>query len=128
AIVARRLSDEQRPYEMVLMLDTAAEEAGRDAIVQAVRSKIEAAGALTHASRWGVRKMAYGIEKKNEADYRWLRFDAPRELLADLDHSLKIADGVLRFRVFKVDPDSAVITSPPPVGAPIPAREDDDED
>lgn len=109
------------------MLDAAAEEASRDSIVEEVRSKIEAAGALTHESRWGVRKMAYEIQKKTEADYRWLRFDAPRELLSDLDHNLKIADGVLRFRIFKVDPDSPVITSPPPVGAPIPAREDDDE-
>lgn len=110
------------------MLDTAAEEASRDAIVQDVRSKIEASGALTHESRWGVRKMAYEIQKKTEADYRWLRFDAPRELLAELDHSLKITDGVLRFRIFKVDPNSPVITSPPPVGAPVPAREGGDEE
>lgn len=110
------------------MLDTAAEEASRDEIVQDVRSKIEAAGTLAHENRWGVRKMAYEIQKKNEADYHWLRFDAPRELLTDLDHNLKITDGVLRFRIFKVDPDGPVVTSPPPVGAPTPARESDDED
>ena len=110
------------------MLDPTAEEAARDSLTQEVRAKIEATGTLGHESRWGVRKMAYEIQKKTEADYRWFRFDAPRELLADLDHSLKIADGVLRFRIFKVDPDSPVITSPPPVGAPVPAREGDDED
>lgn len=110
------------------MLDPTAEEAERDSLTLEVRAKIEAAGTLGHESRWGVRKMAYEIQKKTEADYRWFRFDAPRELLTDLDHSLKIADGVLRFRIFKVDPDSPVITSPPPVGAPVPARESDDED
>lgn len=109
------------------MLDTAAEEAARDAIVQDMRSKIEAAGTLTHDNRWGVRKLAYEIKKKTEADYRWLRFEAPRELLGELDHSLKITDGVLRFRIFKVDPKSPVITSPPPVGAPVPARETEEE-
>ena len=42
--------------------------------------------------------MAYEIDQRNEADYRWFRFEAPTELLDELDHNLKIADGVLRFR------------------------------
>ena len=43
--------------------------------------------------------MAFEINKRNEADYRWFRFQAPAELLDSLDHNLKIADGVLRFRI-----------------------------
>ncbi len=66
--------------------------------------------------------MAYEINRRNEADYRWFRFEAPTELLEQLDHNLKIADGVLRFRIFKVDPSSPVIV-PPAVGAPGPPRE-----
>ncbi len=110
------------------MLDPQVEEAEREQLALDVRSKIEATGVLGHESNWGVRKMAYEINKRNEADYRWFRFEAPRELLGDLDHSLKIADGILRFRVFKVDPDTPVISAPPPVGTPPPAREGDDED
>ena len=41
--------------------------------------------------------MAYEINRKKESDYRWFRFDAPRELLTQLDHTLKITDGVVRF-------------------------------
>ena len=66
--------------------------------------------------------MAYEIDRRNEADYRWFRFEAPTELLESLDHSLKIADGVLRFRIFKVDPDAPVMV-PPAVAAPVPGRE-----
>ena len=62
-------------------------------------------GTLKHENAWGLRKMAYEIRQRTEADYRWYRFEAPRELLGQLDHNLKIADGVLRFRIFKVDPD-----------------------
>ena len=44
-------------------------------------------------------------------------------LLGSLDHNLKIADGVLRFRIFKVDPDAPSI-APPAAGAPAaPPRE-----
>jgi small subunit ribosomal protein S6 len=100
------------------MLDPGPDEAGRDVLAQDVRARIEAKGTLKHENKWGLRKMAYEIDKRNEADYRWFRFEASNELLDDLGHSLRIADGVLRFRVFKVDPDSPVMV-PPAVAAPV---------
>jgi small subunit ribosomal protein S6 len=99
------------------MLDPGPDEAGRDALAQDVRARIEAAGTLKHENNWGLRKMAYEIEQRNEADYRWFRFEGPAELLDGLSHNLKIADGVLRFRIFKVDPDSPAMV-PPAVAAP----------
>jgi ribosomal protein S6 len=56
--------------------------------------------------------MAYEIRQRNEADYRYYRFQGEPDLLERLDHSLKITDGVLRFRIFKVDPDAP--SNPPP--------------
>jgi small subunit ribosomal protein S6 len=101
------------------MLDPGPDEAGRDALAQEVRGRIEGKGTLKHENKWGLRKMAYEIGGQNEADYRWLRFEAPAELLDELNHNLKIADGVLRFRIFKVDPDAPVMI-PPAVAAPAP--------
>jgi small subunit ribosomal protein S6 len=101
------------------MLDPGPDEAGRDVLAQDVRGRIEAGGTLKHENKWGLRKMAYEIEQRNEADYRWFRFEAPSELLDDLNHNLKIADGVLRFRIFKVDADAPVMV-PPAVAAPAP--------
>jgi small subunit ribosomal protein S6 len=77
-----------------------------------VRQQIEGAGTLDRADNWGMRKLAYEIRQRNEADYRYYRFQSESPLLERLDHSLKIADGVLRFRIFKVDPDTP--TNPPP--------------
>jgi len=106
------------------MLDPGPDEAGRDALAQDVRSRIEGKGTLKHENKWGLRKMAYEIGGRNEADYRWLRFEAPTELLDELNHSLKIADGVLRFRIFKVDADAPVMV-PPAVAAPTPGASRD---
>ena len=106
------------------MLDPGPDEAGRDALAQDVRSRIEGKGTLKHENKWGLRKMAYEIGGRNEADYRWLRFEAPTELLNELNHSLKIADGVLRFRIFKVDADAPVMV-PPAVAAPAPGASRD---
>jgi small subunit ribosomal protein S6 len=113
-----------REYELVLMLDPGRDAPARDALAGDARKLIEGAGVLKHENDWGLRKMAYEIGRRNEADYRWFRFEAPTELLERLDHSLKIADGVLRFRIFKVDPEAPVMV-PPAVAAPAPGRERD---
>lgn len=106
------------------MLDPGQDEPAREALAQDARGRIEAKGTLKHENKWGLRKMAYEIELRNEADYRWFRFEAPSELLDDLNHNLKIADGVLRFRIFKVDADAPVMV-PPTVAAPAPGASRD---
>ena len=102
------------------MLDPQLDAPARDALAETARGQIEASGALKQENTWGLRKMAYEINKRTEADYRWYRFEAPTELLDTLDHNLKIADGVLRFRVFKVDPSAPVIVPPATAAAPGP--------
>ena len=101
-----------RHYELVLMLDPVADDGDRDTLADDVRKRIEQDGTLERADSWGMRKMAYEIHQRTEADYRYYRFEAENELLNHLNHNLKIADGALRFRIFKVDPDTP--TNPPP--------------
>ncbi len=101
------------------MLDPGQDAPARDAVANEAKGKIEADGTLKHENAWGLRKLAYEIGKSNEADYRWFRFEAQPPLLEQLDHSLKIADGVLRFRIFKVDADTPIVV-PPATSAPGP--------
>jgi small subunit ribosomal protein S6 len=109
-----------REYELVLMLDPQLDASARDALAQDARGQIEAKGNLKHENSWGLRKMAYEIDHRTEADYRWMRFEAPSDLLDSIDHNLKIADGVLRFRIFKVDPAAPVIVPPAVTATPGP--------
>ena len=109
------------------MLDPQVEEAEREKLVSETKSAIEAKGSLKHEDNWGIREMAYEIDRKSEADYRWFRFDAERDLLGTLDHSLKIADGVMRFRIFKVDPEAPVLPAPPATAVVMAPTGDDDE-
>jgi small subunit ribosomal protein S6 len=101
------------------MLDPQLDAPARDALAQQARGQIEGAGSLKGENNWGLRKMAYEINRRTEADYRWFRFEAPTDLLGTLDHELKIADGVLRFRIFKVEANTPTIV-PPAVAAPGP--------
>lgn len=109
-------------YELILMLDPEVEEEARNGLADSAQQRIESKGELRHSDAWGIRKMTYEIEKRTEADYRLYRFTGDNELLGELDHNLKIADGILRFRIFKVDPRSPNL-SQPEIWSP-PRRED----
>jgi len=121
------------------MLDPGGDEVARDALEREAKDQIEAKGTLKHENKWGLRKMAYEIAQRNEADYRWYRFEGPTELLDGLNHNLRIADGVMRFRIFKVDADTPVLVPPAtasagpgasrerPADAPRPAAEESEQ-
>ena len=102
-------------YELVLMLDPEVRDDRRDEIAVEARRRIEDAGELKQERSWGLRKMAYEINQRTEADYRFFRFEKRGSVLDELNHNLKITDGVLRFRIFKVDPRAPVIDPPPPI-------------
>jgi small subunit ribosomal protein S6 len=108
-------ADQRNEYELVLMLDPESPDERRDQIASDARQRIDGKGELRAERAWGMRKLAYEIRQRTEADYRFFRFETDSPLLDELNHNLKITDGVLRFRIFKVDPRSPVIEPPPPV-------------
>jgi small subunit ribosomal protein S6 len=92
-------------YDLVLLVDTQLEEPARAKIVADARASIEAQGELVRHDPWGERALAYPIARKTSAEYHLLQFHAgtPR-LLETLEHSLRIIDGILRFRIIKLKP------------------------
>ena len=127
-------------YDLVLLLDTQAEENARTKIVADARATIEGEGELLRHDEWGERPLTYPIERKASAEYHLLQFHAGQpELLSGLDRTLRITDGVLRFRIIKLAPgvpDAPDMRSPAavarrvepesqPESAPAPALADE---
>jgi small subunit ribosomal protein S6 len=101
----------------VLLLDLQADEATRAKIVADARASIEAHGELLRHDGWGERALTYPIDKQANADYHLLQFHASSpELLDGLNRTLRITDGVLRFRIIKLKP--GVPDAPEMVAAP----------
>jgi len=94
------------------MLDPTVDDGSRNEFAATTKSRIEGSGTLIAADNWGIRKMAYEIQKHGESDYRYFRFRSAPPLLDELEHNLKITDSVIRFRIFKVDPRTPT-TAPP---------------
>ncbi|MGI8633273.1 MAG: 30S ribosomal protein S6 [Solirubrobacterales bacterium] len=114
-----------RTYELILMLDPEQAEEDRNELAGKAAGILQG-GEIVHETTWGLRKMAFEIDHRREADYRFWRFSAGNDVLEQLDHQLKITDGVLRFRVFEVDPRTPVIvpektSTGPPAAEPAPS-------
>ena len=97
-------------YDLVLLLDPQTDEDRRSKILADVEDAIDRLGTVIGRHDWGVRQAAYEVRKHPEADYHLIQFQATRELLEQLDHNLKITDGVVRFRIIKLRQG----TPPPP--------------
>ena len=108
-------------YDLMLMLSTSAEDDRRAKILADVEAAIaRAGGSLERNDDWGRRPMAYEIRHQPDAEYHLLQFKAPPTLIEDLSHTLRITDGVVRFRVIKVRPGTPPApSSPPPVVAAV---------
>ena len=104
-------------YDLMLLLDPAAEDGVREKIVADARAAIEAEGSLVGDQDWGMRALAYPIDHRNQAEYHLLEFTGPPSLIASLQHTLRITDGVIRHRVIKLPAG----TAPVPAGTPAPA-------
>jgi small subunit ribosomal protein S6 len=92
-------------YDLVMLLDPQSEEETRAKIVADARAAIEARGEFLRHDDWGDRAMTYPIDRRTDAEYHLLQFHAGTpELLGALDRSLRITDGILRFRIVKLKP------------------------
>jgi small subunit ribosomal protein S6 len=114
-------------YDLVLLLDPAADDATRAKLVADTRASIEAQGELLRHDEWGERALTYPIDKKTSARYHLLQFHvSATELLSSLDRTLRLADEVLRFRIIKLAPGvgapptdmtAGAAAAPPPAAA-----------
>ena len=92
-------------YDLTLLLDTSLEEEQRTRILADVENMIaDRGGELTAAHDWGRRDLAFEVRKKTDAEFHLLQFRGNRELLERLDRTLRITDGVVRYRIIKLRP------------------------
>jgi small subunit ribosomal protein S6 len=107
-----------RLYDLTLLLDPNAPDDRHREILGNVNSAIEGKGKLVGQHDWGMRRLAFEMDHRADAAYHLFQFEGEKELLDQLDNTLKITDGVLRHRIIKVKPG----TPPPPTPRPEPPR------
>jgi small subunit ribosomal protein S6 len=113
-----------RYYDLLVLLDPEAPEERRDELLAQIKRQIDSGDAtLKGDADWGMRRLAFEIDHRREAQYHLFQFQAAADLLAQLDRSLSIEDGVLRHRIIRLPDEPPEITPKP--GEDVPRRSDD---
>ena len=96
-----------RMYETIIIVqpDLGDEELkGLSAKVQEVIAAMK--GEFQRLEDWGVRKLAYPINKVTRGRYYYLRFDGDAPLIAELERRLRLDDKVVRYQSVKIEKDT----------------------
>jgi small subunit ribosomal protein S6 len=91
-------------YEMTYILNPVLEEEKFSEIVSYVNKLIEDNnGEIVEVDEWGVKKLAYDIDKKSTGYYVNLYFNAPPEAIELIERSMRIHDDIMRYLTLKYD-------------------------
>src|SRR5918999_1577375 len=92
-----------RHYEIVLIVHPDQSEQV-PAMVERYRSAVTGKGGKIHRLEdWGRRQLAYPLQKVHKAHYVLMNIECDNETLAELEHSFKFSDAVLRHLIIKMD-------------------------
>jgi small subunit ribosomal protein S6 len=91
-------------YETVFIVTPVLSEAQVKEAVEKIKALItENGGEMVNEENWGLRKLAYPIQKKSTGFYQLLQFDAPGELIEKLELNYRRDEKFIRFLTFKLD-------------------------
>lgn len=110
-----------REYESVVVIHPDLGEAGAKELIEKTRAVLESGGAqITKVEEWGLRELAYRIEKEWRGFYVLFEYQAEHAAVTEVERQLKLNDRVLRFLSVR-----KILRKMPPPRKP---REDGDED
>jgi small subunit ribosomal protein S6 len=74
-------------------------------------------GEVRKLEDWGIRKLAYPINKLTRGRYMYLRSDGDATLIAELERRLRIDERVIRYQTVKLEKDTITVAPVSPVEA-----------
>lgn len=93
-----------RIYEEMFIIRPDATEEEITPIVEQVRTTVTSAGGtVDKEERWGVRKLAYRVEKRNEGYYVLMQFTAGAGTVKEVERRLRVNDNVLKYMTVRID-------------------------
>ena len=91
-------------YEHVFLARQDLAQAQVDALAETATNIITSnGGEVTRTETWGLRSLAYRIQKNRKAHYVALDFTAPPTVVAELERQTQINEDVIRYMTVRVD-------------------------
>lgn len=86
-------------YEMIVILKPNLDEEAKSTILQRMYDTINQNGTLGEVDDWGIKKLAYEIDKFSEGNYVLINFEADPSLIRELERRAQIADPIIKYLV-----------------------------
>ena len=91
-------------YETVFILTPVLSDEQMKEAVKKYEDQLTSKGAeIVHEENWGMRKLAYPIQKKSTGFYQLIEYKAEGNVIADVETELKRDERVMRFLTVKLD-------------------------
>mgnify|MGYP000073689730 CR=1 FL=1 len=95
-------------YETLLLLSPELGEEGRKEIMEKLTGVISSeSGEIAEVDEWGMRTLAYPVEKQTRGYYTRLVYNGPGPIVAELERNIRITDGIYKFLTVKLDSKAA---------------------
>ena len=86
-----------RKFETLLLLSPELSADNREGIINALTAIIaREKGVMVEVDNWGMRDLAYPVRKLMRGYYVRLVYNAPAELIAELERNVRITDGIFK--------------------------------
>ena len=94
-----------RIYEELFILRPDAVEEEIDAYVEQIKALIVSSkGTVDKVEKWGVRKLAYRVEKRNEGFYILVQFSTDSTaLVKEVERRMRVTDSVMKWITVRID-------------------------
>ncbi|MEQ1509380.1 MAG: 30S ribosomal protein S6 [Sphingopyxis sp.] len=118
-------------YEHVFLARQDLSQAQVDALAEGATKIVEDhKGSIIRTETWGLKQLAYKIEKNRKAHFVMLAIDAPGNTVAELERQASINEDIIRYLTIRVDahedgPSVMMRKSDRPARAPRRDRDDD---
>ncbi len=91
-------------YESIYIISPEVEEQGIKELVEKFNTLIETEGGkVSETQEWGLKRLAYPIQKKEQGYYVLVNFEANPESIVELERVYKITDSVMKFITIRKD-------------------------
>lgn len=93
-----------RIYEELFIVKPDATEEEVDVLIDQVKSTVaNAGGTIDKEEKWGVRKLAYKVQKRAEGYYVLIQFTAGPQTVHEIERRLRVSDAVMKFITVRID-------------------------
>lgn len=107
-----------RTYETIIVVDSLLKPEEIDSIINKYERFISANGGKVESlDRWGKRRLAYEINKRQYGFYVLIRFQGPSAMIKQLDREYRLNESLLRTKIIKLDEKALKSLAPKAVPA-----------